>query len=478
MTVAVALGMALVGSLLLVAAFRTHREEWNASTSFVLLIGWLVNSAAVLALTSGRYVERLDPISNIRVRELVGADVRTFSYVMVVGALAIGLLAFRHLPHHGRLHVSAVLAVTICVLMNATNALSGLPVVSVGASFMVVTLVAATVMPRGDGARLGAALFGLTMSTASLAFVALDPATGTRDCTLSKCGPLDLLVNGLTISENALALVMALALPFMHLAFRGPLRAITIAHTLGVVWLTGSRTSLIAVAVTILAIAVYRPTAGARPESRDTLARLGIALAAAITFLLPRIGDIEASAFSLRGYLWQLAHTRMAEDSPWLGFGAAAWSRLATDTGEISEGAIYSPHNQWLELQYALGWLGVLLLAWWLIALVRENRTQVRQLAVVLIPSLTIGATERAWSFGSPDWLTWALVALLLMNGGATSPQPAPRGPSSGEQHLSREPLGSRGRERAALGARLRRSQAPVTRRRFSLVRPQRVSHH
>lgn len=409
-------GAALVGALLLLAAIRQHRDTWDLSATFVFVIGWVVNSASVLALTSGHYVERFDPAQQTTVRELVGGDGRFYTFAIVAGGAFAGFVLLRRLPFRPRLHASALVALVISVLANLSNTFSELPVVTLGAVFMALVLLTAAFLPTGEGARLGAAVFGLSMSTASMAFTAYNPDSATRPCTLAKCGPLDVLVNGLTVSENALALVMALALPFMVLAFRGRLRLFAVLHTVGVVWVTGSRTSLVAVAVTLLAVLVFRPTAGPRPRSRDTVARTAIVCTAAVAFLLPRY-TVDNQAFSLRGYLWDLAQARVGEESPWFGLGSQAWSHLATDTSLIHAGAIYSPHNQWLELQYALGWLGVVLLVVWLVALVRENRDDVRQLAVVLIPALVIGATERAWSFGLPDWLVWALVALILMKG-------------------------------------------------------------
>lgn len=413
-------GSAVVGAALLLHLFRHHRHEWNLTATFIFAVGWAVNSASVLALWYGSYAMTTDPTTGFPVRTLQTTGTALYGYAIaagVVGCLLVTLMALsRGAPRwagtscrpRGGGNVVSLIALVLCVWLALVD-----PSLSVGTVFIVAAFAAAVVLKPGRGAWLGAAAFTLSLMVASSVFTLARPFDGARPCLgVSKCGPLDALVQGVTFSENALALAAALGLPFVYLAFEGRWRFAALGYGFVFIWLTGSRTSLFALGALLLVLLLVRPGSEPTP-TRRVAARCAIGVGIALSAVVPFTPWVDAESFSLRGHLWEIATAAWA-DSPWFGYGAGGWGKLYTERGLIEAGAIYSPHNQWLEVTFAGGLVGITLFAWWLITAVRAGRSNIQRTALILVPALVVGITERPWSFGLPDWLTWALLAVCL----------------------------------------------------------------
>lgn len=403
------LAMSAVGIVVLAAGLRQQKTHWNLTASYVLGVGLVVNSAAAIAIYQGRYAIVYDPFEGYNVRVLRTAESPLFGYAIAAATvLSLMVLAYR-LAQRQPLRAPALLAAALSAVMTLANDWAGsLPSASIGSAFMLAVLLGASTLTPGKGAWLGAATLMLVIAIASGLFTAWRPDDGARPCGLDKCGQLDVLIQGLTSSENAFALLIALALPFAWYAFDGAVR--TWALLYGLVWLAliGSRTSLVACGAFLLLLLALRFRATAHTAAH---AALGVGVIVSLT--LPWLSFIEPDTFSLRGTVWALARQRV-QDAWLLGYGADDWPKLV-EQGYIPSGAVYSPHNQWLEVAYAAGLVGVVVFTFWLRAIIRAGAADdIRRTAVLLFPALVVGTTERAWSFGLPDWLTWALVAICL----------------------------------------------------------------
>lgn len=407
------IGIGIAGALLLVAIIRRHRADWNLSSSLVFGVAWIVNAPSLINGLTGRYIVRYDDFQRTNVRVLLGEHLTIYAYLVLSGTILAGALIVTRIGR-GRLQPSALVAVVLGFLMNYMNGYNGTSAVTRGGIFLALVLMAASTLTPGRGAWLGAGTFGISLAVASSVFTAFQPEDGSGFCLQQKCGPLGVLIVGITDSDNALAIAVALSLPFAWLAFSGQLRNAVLVYGSTVIWITGSRTSLIALVALLILIFVLRRGRGEgiSGTGRNQLAWLALIVSVTVGVVLPRL-SLSRDALSNRGSLWNLAVERMGA-SPWIGFGSSGWSRLYTNEGQINAGAIYSPHNQWLEVQYAAGYLGVILFLLWLGLVIREGRANIQRTAIIIVPMLAIGITERVWSFGLPDWITWALVATCL----------------------------------------------------------------
>lgn len=410
--------VALVAVLGLIAGLRQQRGNWNGSAVLVFVMAWVLNAPSLIASLTGYVIIRYEAAVQSNVRRLFGADDQIKNYLVLALALLAGCLAYRAV-RRGRapLHGVAVVALALCVTANLSNPNSGEPIFSSGAAALVAVFIAAAVLPKGPEAYLGAATFGVTFTAASALMAVLKPEMGTYDCRQDKCGPLDTLIPGVAESENALALALVVALPFVYLAFRGRVRFTLTACVSLMIYLSGNRTSLAAVAIVIALILVLKPGAATREAGRNVIAYCSIAALALVGLVLPHMSFVTPTTFTTRGYLWELGLRIVNQEAPWTGMGAAGWQHLF-DRGLIARPSIYSAHNQWVDVQYAGGFLGLALFCWWLALIVRGGRSDPRALALILAPALAIGLTERAWAFGIPDWLTWSVLATMLAVGG------------------------------------------------------------
>jgi O-antigen ligase len=123
--------------------------------------------------------------------------------------------------------------------------------------------------------------------------------------------------------------------------------------------------------------------------------------------------------FGDRTYFWRLALDGIGE-RPLLGQGGTAWGRLY-QVGEIPIAGTYSPHNQWLDVGYAAGFLGLTVFVVLLGHLLLRASHLVRAAAVILVPVLVASTLEQPWSFALNDSLTFTLLAALLC-----APNPLP----------------------------------------------------
>jgi O-antigen ligase len=276
------------------------------------------------------------------------------------------------------------------------------------------------VLPRGRGAALGAGIFGVTLAVSSgLLAVLRHDVTFVVPCE-GACGGLGF--TGVFPNPDLLGVALAASIPFAYLGFRDRARSWFILYLAGMAVATGSQTATVAAVISVAALLVVRPDLERDRAGDGRTALAGLVLAAALcssVYVLRH--DWDPSALTERPILWNVA-SDYVERSPWFGYGPHKWELLVA-SGEIPRAAERSAHNQWMDVLFGAGWVGLALIVGVLVATVL---TAGHGRAGVLLAAATItliGTTEGIWSIGIIDFLSFSFVALILTG----QPQGVPR---------------------------------------------------
>jgi O-antigen ligase len=411
-------GASLIALGLLVPAVRRARAagDVDASAALTLGVAWLVSLPTALVAISGGAPLRQDAFG-----ALVGIYPGWYhqaldATVLLLAALAAVLLFRRLASQHVPVHTAGLFAILLWAVAQLASGLHGGPLLSPRSGALLVCLMAATVLPRGRGACLGAGIFGVTLAAASglLAVFRYDVAF---DPCARKCTMLGSLLTGIFPNPNLLGLALAAALPFAYLGFRGHARYFFALYLAGMAIATGSRTAVLAVVVTVAALLIVRPRVDADRATPGRTAIAALALAGAVlgsAYVIQH--QWNSSALTSRPALWRVASTYI-HDSPWLGYGPEKWASL-TQSSWIPAESAYSVHNQWLDVLFVAGWVGAALFVSMVVAALVTSRHARPGVLITLAMVVVVGTTERPWSVGSLDWLSFSLIALILM--GAT----------------------------------------------------------
>lgn len=179
---------------------------------------------------------------------------------------------------------------------------------------------------------------------------------------------------------NNLGMSLAMALPFVLLVRRTWLRLAEAGILAGVLVLTSSRTSLLAVAGAVAA-GLALVLLGRRSRLRSTVSVCAVLLVAAVAVAMPWLTD-DAQLFTNRGQIWIWTREAVG-DRPLYGYGFGAFgddSALSASIGWVAGAA----HNMPLHYLAVAGVLG-------LVALVALVGTALRG-AVELLPRSAAGA--------------------------------------------------------------------------------------
>lgn len=410
---------ALAALALLVPAVKTARAagDLDASTALTLALGWLVSLPIVIVALSGGLVRRLDTA-----RELVPVlpswyEPAAYLSLALVIALATALLVKRLISETRRvtLHTAGLIAIVLWAVAWLASGLNGGPLLSLSGVTLLACLVAATVLPRGRGACLGAGLFGVTLAAASglLAAVQFDTASVVcrDDCVLGRA------LTGVLPNENLLGTALVASLPFAYLGFRGRTRWWLVAYVAGMAVATGSRGAILTVVIVLAALLVVRPRLDADRATPARTAFAGLVLVAALLASVYIVAhDWSSSAQSLddRPNLWAVA-SDYRQEAPLFGYGPEKWETLFAETGEIPRSAQHSTHNQWVDVVFNAGWIGAALLAGMMVAMLWSAGPARPAVLIVLATVFLIGTTERAWLIGAADFVSFSLIALILL---------------------------------------------------------------
>jgi hypothetical protein len=387
--------------------------RWDASSSYIVIVAWLLLvPSAYVQFTGG--VPTMFNVLGLVVA-VPDARVTQLNQFAALAVAAVGLftLVWGTL-HRRKIYTPPLLGAFLVMLTDVSSGLAGN---SEPGSPRLIALVAlfigASVLPRGAGARLGVAAVGLSVAIVSGFLVAYDYDAAFRYCRTDKCGPLGNLFFGVSTGENVLGLILASTLPATFLAFKGRSRWVLSGYLLLIVFLGGSRTALQA-AVVIAAVMVLTGIAvGAKAGGWAKFVVYGTAFAGiTLGTLLPYL-PLEPSLFTNRVFLWQKSRQQLIGNE-FIGFGALEWGNQV-DYGGLTRDQAYSVHNQWLDIRYTAGALGLAVLILMLsLALTKMARGYGAIALLLLLPVIFTGIFERTWAFGLLDVWGWMCAATLL----------------------------------------------------------------
>lgn len=331
------------------------------------------------------------------------------------GLLAISLGVILKFARENRvLSPATLLAMALIVTMMTSNFARGDQAFTNATLILLIVLAAVVVAPRGREAALGFATFGVSVGIASALASVISYETTVGLCE-RKCGALDLLYFGVFNNENQLGVILVSTLPSVWLVFAGRHRVILSLYIVGLVAVTGNRTST-AVAIAILALCMAtRPTflgsgaSGRRPFVLGFAALGFLALSAWLPF-----STESNEAFTGRGRLWFRAIAAW-EEHPLAGIGFNGWHRIVDGTNLDFLGS-YSPHNVWLDVGLGAGLFGIclFLVLLWLIWHYRAPGGGYI-LGILLSTVFAMGSLEQPLNFRGISSFSFVLPMLLLL---------------------------------------------------------------
>lgn len=396
-----------------------NRDQWSGGALLGALIVILTFSfVQLLATYTDSWVKITDVYRNVSyaVPEWGQACLRVIMVPTAIGGVTLLITGLRR--RGAQINVPAVLLVLVLLIsMASALRLGDIPLQSFSVVYLCI-LLACICAPRGLGVHLGIATVCMVAAVASGFAMVLHGDFSVIECVAGrKCGLLGFNFRGVLDNENALAIYLALAMPFVYIAFRGWEGVVMAAYLTFLVLITGSRSGTLTALVTFAALVVMRP--GVRGPERAPIrsavmaATLLGALAAGL--LLPLVVQ-EPAALSGRAYLWQIALHELADPAVFFsGAGMFGWLRLH-EIGLVDASAVYSAHNQWLHVLFSTGIIGLACFLGAIAVLLWQARSQGYFLvaACVLLPCFILAATERPWPIDTADWLTWAVPGALL----------------------------------------------------------------
>jgi O-antigen ligase len=436
-------GAALVSVGLLVPVIRRARVagDLDAATALTLGTGLLASlPIAIVAITGGvtRQLESFRQLATVLPSWYVGAERVGFG---LIAALA-GFLALRALlAGRAQVHVAGLFALCLWAVAHLAAGFHDGSLISFRGSVLLACLLAATVLPRGRGAPLGAGIFGVVLAIASGALAIFRNNVAFITPCQGACGH-GLAFTGVLPNENLLAIALVVSIPFAFVGFRGRVRWWFMLYLAGTAIATGSRGATISALVIVLALAVVRPGLdGTRITlGRTAIAALVLAGVVGVSAYLPQ-RHWDPSALGDRGLLWNVASSYV-ERSPWVGYGSESWSSLV-ESSEIPLAGQRSTHNQWMDVLFGAGWIGAALFVAMIVAAVWTAGRARAAVLITLSAGLVIGTTEGVWSVGAIDLISFSLVALILTGedrpaAAALARRPSPAAPRRPARALAR----------------------------------------
>lgn len=441
-------------------------SEWDSAALVGALSVVLFGLAYVVVTYSGAWDLVTEQYQEMQLKPRWGNVL-----IMGVGAVLVAVCAaifFRTLRRNKIRNIynpAAVLALALAIVSIVSTVLNGDNPIRPASGLMLAVLVVCTVAPRGLGVHVGIGTFCVIAAIASGFAIVLHKDFSVIPCLRDKCGILGFQFRGIFHHENAFALFLTLAMPFAYIGFaswEGPLLT---TYLLGMVLLSGSRSSMAAAVITFVVLILVRPNirnAVSAPK-RTVLLNLVLAVSLVSGVALPFAVN-DPGFLSERGHMWMLVKNALSDPATLIyGTGMLGWQHVV-DAGHLHISMGYSAHNQWLHVLFTTGVIGLLLFVGLLAVLMwQAGRTYGLVVGCVLLPVFLLAVTERPWPIDSADWVMWIVPGALLSypevkafsadqmaDGQAVSLEPMPRSQARGRHRATK---GSR--RDMALGRRL-----------------------
>ena len=402
--------------VLLTALRETVAESGWDSAALLGAFSVMLFSTAYLAVTySGAWV------SVTRQNQDIWLLPRWGRYtIMLVGIALItvsAVILFRAVRRRSKVYnVAAVLLLAAGIVSCVSTVLNGDDPFRPEVAVLLAVVAACTVAPRGLGVHVGIGTCCVMVAIVSGFAIAVHKDFSVMQCVSDKCGILGFNFRGSFHHENAFAMFLTLALPFVYIGFatwKGPVLS---AYVLALILITGSRSATATAVLTFVVLMLVRPNIrrAAWAPWRTCFVYLVLAVAFIVGLALPYMTN-DPSFLTSRGHLWILARDQLSDPAALLyGKGMWGWQHVR-DAGLIHISSGYSLHNQWLDVLYATGLIGLVLLVGALALVVRQaGRTYSLVAGCVLLPLLLLSVTERPFSIDTADWVMWVVPGVLL----------------------------------------------------------------
>ena len=289
-------GASLVALGLLVPALRRARAggDLDAAAALTFATGWLVCLPVALVAVSGGVLRRPDAFGQLaasfpgwypQAAELARLALAAFAATLLFRRVSAGPVP---------VHAAGLLAICLWGVAQLATGLHGEPGLSLGSGVLLVCLIAATVLPRGRGACLGAGLFGVTLAIASGFLAAFRQHVAFVIPCEGACSGLGF--TGLLPNENLLGITLVATIPFAYLGFRGNVRHGFVLYLAGMAIATGSRTSSLAAVVAVLALFIV--ARGSTRRARSACAGRSLAWSWPARWSRPSTSSTPATATS------------------------------------------------------------------------------------------------------------------------------------------------------------------------------------
>ncbi|MBE1547972.1 O-antigen ligase [Mycobacterium sp. OAS707] len=468
-TAAAVVAVSAIAFLVLLNALQKTiaASEWDSAALLGALSVVLFGLAYVVVTYSGAWDLVTEQYQDMELKPRWGnLLIMGVGAVLVAVCAAIFFLTLRRNKFRNIYNPAAVLALALAIISIVSTILNGDNPIRPAAGLMLAVLVACTVAPRGLGVHVGIGAFCVIAAIASGFAIVVHKDFSVMPCPWDKCGILGFQFRGIFHHENAFAIFLTLAMPFVYIGFaswEGPLLS---AYLLGMVLLSGSRSSMAAAVLTFVVLILLRPNIRKAVSARKRTALLNLVLAVSFVsgFALPFVIN-DPGFLSERGHMWMLVKDALSDPATLIyGTGMLGWQHVV-DAGRLHISMGYSAHNQWLHVLFTTGVIGLLLFVGLLAVLVwQAGRTYGLVVGCVLLPVFLLAVTERPWPIDSADWVLWIVPGALLS-------YPAVRR-LSGDQTMDHpdvsdeliSPLPVRGRHRTAKSSRfgwIRRPKPP-----------------
>lgn len=238
-------------------------------------------------------------------------------------------------------------------------------------------------------------------------------------CGRFKCNEINALLLGPFPSENFLGMAAAMCAVLFVMAVPVSLRtAIVLVFLVAVVYATYSRTSLLALTVTVGLIAAESLLFA--EKNNRVASKFVVNAVSACCAVLPIVVGMalvyhsETRTFSNRGRIWARGREAVS-NYPLTGRGLDSWDVLV-DSGYFGQRFANYPHSEYLLIYFAGGAIALVLLACMMYRITSVAITEHGSLArgsALPVAFATIAIAETLWNPLSVDFGTWIFFALV-----------------------------------------------------------------
>jgi O-antigen ligase len=395
------------------------RSEWDAAALLGALSVALFSLVYLVLTYSDAWVVVTKQYQDIALVPQWGRyAIVLIAVVLVVVSAAIVVRAVRRTPTLRKFEFDrvAMLLIGVLIVSGAASILNGDNPIRPASALLLAVLAACAVAPRGVGVHVGIAACCVIAAVASGFAIVVHKDFSVLPCVNDKCGVLGFNFRGIFHHENAFAMFLALAMPFVFIGFASWEGPVLSAYLLGLILIAGSRSASMAAVITLVVLFVVRPNIH-RPTwapRRAVLLYSLLAVAFVIGLAIP-FTTHDPAFLNDRGRLWMMVKDGLSDPSTLFhGTGMLGWQHVR-DAGLFHISAGYSVHNQYLDVMYTAGLVGLLLFVAALGVLIRQaGRTHSLVVGSVLLPIFILSVTERPWPVDGADWVLWIVPGALL----------------------------------------------------------------